>query len=31
MLTDDLGYNRQELQGKTELELKNIIESNTAM
>ncbi len=31
MLTDDLGYSREELQAKTELELKNIIQENIAM
>lgn len=30
MLTDDLGYSREELQGKTELELRNIIQENIA-
>lgn len=30
MLTDDLGYNRQELQGMTDLELQNIIQQNIA-
>ena len=31
MLTDDLGYNRQELQGMTKLELENIIRQNIAL